>query len=56
MFVFPTPKGFTELVTIVVQNNALRTNNVKVRTDNMPRNSKYMLYNRDGIVNYLISE
>ena len=50
-------KRETESLLIVAQNNAMRTNHIKVRIDKMQQNSKCSLcVNRDETVNHIISK
>ena len=50
-------KRETESLLIVAQENAVRTNHVKVRIDKMQQNSKYRLCgDRDQTINHIISE
>ena len=44
-------------ITIAVQNNAIRTNYIKVRIDKMKQNSKWRLFgDRNETINHIISE
>ena len=50
-------KRATEPFLIASQNNAIRTNHIKVRIDKMQQNSKWRLYgDRDETINHIISE
>ena len=50
-------KRETESLQIAAQNNAIRTNYIKVRIDKMQQNSKYRLCDdRDETINPIISE
>ena len=50
-------KRVTEFLLIAAQNNAIRTNYIKARTDKTQQNSKCRLFgNRDETINHIISE
>ena len=50
-------KRETESLRIAVQNNAIRTNHIKVRIDKTHQNSKFRLcVDRDETINHIISE
>ena len=50
-------KRETESLLIAAQNNTVRTNHIKTRTDKMQQNSKYrQCGDRDEIINHIISE
>ena len=50
-------KRETESLLIAAQNNAIRTNYIKAKINNMQQNSKCRLYsNKDEMINHMISK
>ena len=50
-------KRHTESILIVIQNNSIRTNQIKVRIEKTQQNRKYRLYgDRDETINHIISK